>query len=126
MRFLVFFLGFLGTLNLAGLGLLWLGAYFSRDVVAEARAAGLELVLPYAIDLMTIKTALFLLVGAGMSFLGLLFVLLRRGWQSAILMLLAALGPALLSPEVLMTGGLLILAGMCALCVRPLPVMEPA
>jgi hypothetical protein len=134
MRFLVFFVGVVGSL-LAGFGgWFWLDYTTNRAIeqmLQDYKEYGADEVLAVIMPDFevywntTCWAALFLLAGAVLGLLGSLLTLLRRGRHGAVLMLLAVMGPLILNPVTFAFTAVLAFAGLLSFFVRPLPPRAP-
>src|SRR5437588_755745 len=100
MRFLVFLFGFVGCSLTAVLGVIVL---FQAPARAELNALLGENshhadVLFDNVGKDSLRTGLFLLIGAGLGLFGTLLALCRCGWQGSLLLLVPLIGPAILNP----------------------------
>src|SRR4051812_37176356 len=103
MRFVVCLLVLLATFVAALFAWFWLDYFTRPEVVAAAKDyVDLNFVVPPPGDLDSIRAAAYLALAVPLGFLAALCVLFRRGWQAAILLLLAAAGPAALNVATLM------------------------
>jgi hypothetical protein len=104
MRFLVFLLGFIGSIAMGVFGWFWLDYANNRAIEQVALEHNLDISLfmsDYASKFdATVRAAVFLLAGSVLGLLGSLLTLLRRGRQGAVLLILAVVGPALFRPPV--------------------------
>jgi hypothetical protein len=126
MRFVICFLGLLGSLVIGFFGWLWLMPANSRELNSLAKADyGVEvpaIVMPNFGEFETTTwAAVFLAVGGVLGLMGCCCTLIRRGRHGGVLMLLAAIGPAVFNPMTTIFSGLLAFAGLLSLFVRPLP-----
>ena len=125
MRFVVAFLALLGTAGIGAFAGLWVTALLDRELTVPVQntMAGLglsiaELMPPFE-EREAWKTAVFLLAGTFLALLATVLVLFRRGLHAAMLLLLAVLGPALLTPATLPAMAPLVLVALLAAFVRP-------
>jgi hypothetical protein len=130
MRFIIFLLGVLGSLLMAACGWFWLDhqlrwqlvEQFDLEHLARQHEEVWYIMPDYDFDTQAMfGAALFLLVGAALGLLGSLLVLVRRGRQAAVLMIVGALGPVIFKPIAIAFTGLLALTALLSLAVRPLP-----
>jgi hypothetical protein len=123
MRFIVFLLGLLGSLLTGFFGWFWLD-YVNCQVISELAQdydVNIGVIMPdYVTDFEnTVRAGMFLAVGGLFGIMGSLMTLCRHGRQGAVLMIVAALGPALFKPETLIFTSLLAFAGLLSLFVKP-------
>ncbi len=132
MRFIICFLGLVGSLLAGFFGWFWLDHVNSRELVELARDYGVDLSLltpEYNVDYVeSTNAAVFLLAGMALGMLGSAMTLVRRGRQGAVLMILAVLGPALFTPVTLVFNAVLAFAGLLSIFIRPrrAPAVEAA
>ena len=133
MRILVFVLGLLGVLGCAVLGGALYYALFvdprstldSRMTVIRQAAklglpnlrAGIE--ADHEAVLREWRTFLMLWPAAGLALVGSILAFRRRGFSAAALLLAAVVGPTFFFPKTIIFTGILILAGVLALLIRP-------
>jgi hypothetical protein len=140
MRFIVFFLGFIGCVLTASLGLMiFCQVPIRKDVETELKQRydekkadekkqldeqlkNVDLVFNM-FDKDYLPTGFFMLLSALIGFLGALLAFFRCGWQGAALLFVPLLGPAVLNPTTLGGTALQSFAALlCILFIRPLPI----
>ncbi|HEV3258624.1 MAG TPA: hypothetical protein VG013_17240 [Gemmataceae bacterium] len=141
MRIAVLILAILGAAGSGFLGVRWMTDSLTNKDQIEADRAQAEKLRPllnlmgeadpkmkaqladydakYHNAIQAMKAYPFLLAGVGLGVWGGLLGLARRGKSGAALLLVAALGPAVLLPKTLIFTFCLILAGLLCLLVRP-------
>jgi hypothetical protein len=135
MRIAVLILAILGGLGAAALGVLWLlNCQKDRNAVELARliAAEIPAGAPDSSKIIDelreydrrVKAYPFLLVGFVLAVAGGFLAMQRRGKSAAVLLLLAALGPAILNPLSLIFTFLLPIAAVLSLFIRPARVPD--
>jgi hypothetical protein len=104
MRFLLFLVGFFGSLAMGLFGWFWLDYVNNRAVEQLAHEWGLDIALfmpDYGSGFdATVRAAVFLIAGSLLGLFGSLLTLFRRGVQGAVLLILAVVGPTLFKPPV--------------------------